>query len=263
MSEQVQNADVPVEIPASQVVDAPVQAPVVEQPEATQPKVEKTYTVSEVDKIIGKKKAEAYERGRRDLIDEYQRQKVGTDPAQAVPQQPPAQSQQAPVTQSPDVADVIRREIATQLTSHIEQVRQHDYTSRVKGEFLNKVQGGVERYGAEYEDFLLDLGLDKVNPQIIDVLNSIDNTAEVLQDFRQNEHKFTDLLGALREAPHLAYRKVRNLSTSIKNNQAGSQQRNANEPIAQIKPSVNPVGDNGSESKMSVKDFKKQAWLRK
>jgi hypothetical protein len=125
-----------------------------------------------------------------------------------------------------------------------------------------KVLQGHQKY-SDYDQVLRDVNLPelaKSNPAFIYILGATDNTHDVLKDLHSNPQKLATLLqlSANPATQSLAHNQILALSNSIKQNEAAANEKPANEPLSQVKPSTTGT-DNGS---MSVRDYKKADWLR-
>jgi hypothetical protein len=132
------------------------------------------------------------------------------------------------------------------------------YANKVATDFLSKMEAGKTKY-ADFEDTVNALNLPMA-PEIVDWANGLDNTADVVYEIAKNPTKFTTILNLARGGfGQLAQRELQKLSASIKQNEsAADAAKSVNEPLSQIRPST--VGtDNG---KMTVRDLRKQPWLR-
>jgi hypothetical protein len=228
---------------------------------------EKMLPQSMVDKLIHARtkdvSAKAYEKGMRDAMEQLQAQ-----------QQPAMQPQQAaqPTSMggmqqlSPDQITQMINEVADRkvqdkhqelLQSHMQQQREAD-AMRVANEFVGKMQAGHEKY-PDFAQTVGKLELAKLS-DIVRLANGAENTADVMYELAKNPHKIVTLQ-ALIDHPglqHLAHSEMQRLSDSIKTNEQASKAPSANEPLSRIQPSS--VGtDNGERT---VKDYRKQPWLR-
>jgi hypothetical protein len=83
---------------------------------------------------------------------------------------------------------------------------------------------------------------------LIPLLNFADNAADVIYDIANNPLKLSNFRRlAMEVSPQAAFNEMRNLSESIKRNQAGTQEKAPNPPLSQIKASVTGA-DNGSST---------------
>jgi len=201
---------------------------------------ERVLTQSEVDKVVGRVKAESYQKGQRDAM-----MSQGANNAS---------SQQAPMSE--DRIRELMRETANQATMENAQKAE---IHRLVGEFSNKVIAGKEKY-PDIEEKLAEIDIAKM-PELVPLANGVDNTADVIYDLASNPYKIATIISSVRQGlPHLAQQEIRKLSNSIKENQKAQQNATPKEPLSQLKPSTAIPGDNG---KMSVADFRKQSWLKR
>jgi hypothetical protein len=210
---------------------------------------EKVLRQSEVDNIVKGAKLDAYKKGRDEAMAELQKQQQSqpaTSQMNSAPQSMGGMQQQTP--------DDIRRAIQDELTRQ----SQHYAGTQILNQFISKLEAGKGKY-PDFDSKVAQLQLDKI-PEIIPLLNSVDNTADVLHDLGENPHKVGILLQSLKDprTAHLAQAEMARISNSIKANQAAVNQPSVNDPLSQVIPSA--IGtDNGS---LSVRDYKNQSWLR-
>lgn len=220
-------SDIP-EIPAFQ--QSAEQKGVVSQTPA-----EKLLSQNEVNDIVGKVRHAGYEKGRKDAMAETK------DSAMSNPQLTEDQIRQ------------MMREEASKVQE--EQFRQQA-AHHILSEFSTKMSSGKERY-PDFEEKVAGLDLAKI-PQIIQLANATDNTADVMYELANKPYKVGNILSLLNSAPHLAIAEMQNLSNSIKTNQKAAQTvSSAREPLSSFRPS-NAGIDNGVKS---VGDFRKMPWL--
>jgi hypothetical protein len=201
---------------------------------------EKMLKQSEVNELVGKLKRESYERGLK-------------DGSVKQPEYTPQSTQERSTTDtlSDDrVRNIIRDETEKQTQLALAQ--------KVANEFTQKIIAAKDsnKY-PDFEEKVMQLNLPSI-PHIVGWANSLDNTADVLYDIAKDPVKFANVLMLSQTAPHLAVQQLQKLSNSIKENENASKQPSAAEPLSQLKPSATGT-DNGS---MSIKDYRKQSWLK-
>lgn len=211
-------------------------------PAATeQSAAEKTFTQNELDKIVGRVRSEtrqeAYNRAKSEL--EAQRQS-----------NPQSSSMGGMEQVSPDK---INEMIENKLHERVRQAEAH----RTATDFVNKIKSAETNYpGLEEKVMKLNLA---AAPHIYEWANSHDNTADIMNEFVQNPNKYAEIIVLSSFATDAAREMMDRLSKSIKKNHEALKQPSADEPLSQIKPSSSVSTDNGS---MTVRDLKRQAWLR-
>lgn len=198
---------------------------------------EKMLTQEEVNKLVGRVRSEGYEKGRKDASAELQGSQMN----------------------NPQISEDKLREMMREEAARVqeEQIRQA-MAQQLIGEFSTKMVAGKEKY-PDFEEKVAALDLAKI-PEIVQLANSIDNTADVMYELANKPYKIANILGLLQRAPHLAISEMNNLSKSIKANEQATQQVSTpREPLSQIKPST----AGGADGKLSVKDFRKMSYLRR
>ena len=209
---------------------------------------EKLLKQSDVNKIVGGAKLDAYEKGKRETLAEIERQKLAATQAEATTSQT-----LAGVPQTKEEFDKAVDERAAQRA-------QQAQAERVAEQFVGKMQQGIEKY-QDFETVVTKLDIPNLPGQIIDWANSMDNTADIMYELGKNPGKFANVLTLSVTSPRLAYDEFNRLSSSIKQNQEAQKKNagNVNEPLDQVKSSTNGT-DSGKVTGVSA--LRKQAWLR-
>lgn len=206
---------------------------------------EKVLTQSEVNDLIGRKKAEAYEQGKREALAQFQ---------------PAPQAQQQQVSQMGGMQqfnpDQLRNMVAEEAQRQLQYHAQMAQGERIANEFTQKMMSAKDKY-PDFEQVVSGLDFSKI-PQIVQLANGSENTADIMYDLAQNPHKIANLLTLANTDPRLAHQGMQKLSASIKQNQSVENQKNAREPLSQVTPSITGT-DNGSQT---ISDLRKQPWLR-
>jgi hypothetical protein len=226
----------------AQDMSSHVQSPVGENPQQTQ---ERLYKESEVNDIVGKKKQHAYQKGKADAMAELQNQ-----------QQPQAQPMDSMPTQSMH-PDQVRQMIADEHAKTMYQLQ----VKQIHDDFNHKVMAASSKY-PDFQETVSSLVSSghSVPLELMMLANSVDNTGDVIYDLAKNPAKVGALLNLTQrqDTAHLAIKEMQGLSSSIKQNEAAQNMKNAPEPLSQLKSSYTGT-DNGS---YSVRDFKKMDWMR-
>lgn len=214
--------------------------------ENSKAKEEKLVPQSEVDKLVYAKKMEGYERGQREALAK------NTDKNLA-----------ASVDQNdPNKVLIDREELAKIINEESVKLADQQRAHEVINQFASKVQAGNNGKYSDYEDTVAKLNLQYLPPQLVEITNAMDNTADVLYELGKNPSKFSSVLNLCNVSPQLAYDEINRLSGSIKKNQeavAQQTQAKVNEPLDQVKPSTTGT-DNGKLE--SVTDWRKHPGLR-
>ncbi len=212
---------------------------------------EKMVPQSEVNRIVGSEKANAYERGKQEALATLQAQQASQQAAQSSQEQSPQGDSSMGGMQQVS-QDEIRRMIAeeNERASNMAEANQIAY------EFTQKMDAG----NAKYPDFKEVVG--KVNlanvPHLVQMSNAYPNTADVIYDIAKNPMKLAQLQILYHTSPELAKSEIGKLSASIQANQSADFVPSVDEPLSQIKPST--IGtDNGSKT---VTDWRSKPYLR-
>lgn len=211
---------------------------------------EKLVPQSAVDKAVKHAKHLAYEQGRKETLIELQ-----------------SQNQQQPDTNTSvtnqssqslgGMPSLSTEQVQKMIEEHTQQKAHQYHAHNIANEFLSKISAGKDKY-PDFEETIDALELPTI-PEVVQLANSFDNTADVMYELGKNPHKVASLLALSRLGNgKLAYLETKKLSDSIKQNQNALQQPVPPEPLSQLKPS-NVGTDNGS---LSISELRKQSYLR-
>ena len=196
---------------------------------------EKLLSQSEVNTIAGKVRQEAYEKGKKE-----------------------AESSMAQNRAQGSLTEEQVRQIVMDQTQRAQQEQmQMQQARQIIGDFSSKMAAGADAY-PDFEQKVGALDLPKI-PEIIQLANSVDNTADVMYELASKPYKVGNLITLARTAPHLAHQEAQRLSASIKANQQAQQNIQTPEPVSQVKPTSAPA-ENGA---MDIKSLRGQKWLRR
>lgn len=219
---------------ASEVKDAPP------------PVQEKMIPASQVSKIAAREARQAAEKARQEAMAEFEKQRLAseTSPAATAPSMG-GMPQMSPEQFQEQLMQAAHR-MSTQMTA---KQMASDFESKINAEITDDPDFG-------------DL-YDKMNiaahPELVIMMNGMDNSAKVVKDLAHNPAKFANILMLAKSGMgEFAKAELKKLSDSIKTNIAAQAQPKVKEPLDQLSPSSIGI-DNGE---MSVSDFMKQPWLR-
>lgn len=220
---------------------------------------EKLYNSKQVSAIVKREREKALEKAKREVMMEIQQQ---------AQQQPEAQ-QQAPVQQQvqgqvglggmqqysqQDVQRMMQEQLPQMMEQHVNNMKQE----QVVNSFVTKMKAAEEAHpGLENELNQLNWKDPKTSALAM-MANDMENTGDIMRELLDHPSKFGELLNLVDSQPHLAAKQLYSLSNSIKQNQkAVAENKRAQEPLGQMKPSLNAGMD---DSNASVSDFRKMKW---
>lgn len=202
-----------------------------------------------VSKIVERERLKAFEKGKQEAIMELQQQQMQQE--QAPVQQPVAAPQQLGGMAQLSAAD-IERMIAEKAPQMLQEHVNNLKTEQMVNSFVSKMQAAEAKYPG-LEAKLNDLDYNSMAP-LVSLANDMENTGDIMKELLDNPMKMANLLTLQYTQPMLAKRAMTELSNSIRTNQeALAQEKQAQDPMSQLKPS-NAGMDN---SAMSVQDFRK------
>ncbi len=203
-----------------------------------------------VSKIVERERLKAFAKGKQEALMELQQQQA---PQESAPMQQAQAPQQLGGMQQMSPAD-IERMIAEKAPQMLQQHIQEMKNEHMASSFVSKMQAAEAKYpGLEAK---LN-GIDYTDPammKIVEFASNLENTGEVMKEILDHPGKMGNLLNLSRQ-PQYLQQAMMELSNSIKTNQdALAQEKQAQDPMSQLKPSTSAGMDN---SAMSVADFQK------
>lgn len=210
------------------------------------------YNKIQLQDVVNREKRKAFERGKKEALmqlQQEQQQQMQPD-AQQAPQQ---QQGSLGGMQTPSHAD-IERMIAEQAPRALQEQMNKLKQEHSINTFVTKMQAAEQKYpgleaklnGLDYEDPAL--------LKVVEMANAMENTGEIMHEILNNSGKMATFLNLSRQ-PAIAQQAMMELSNSIKTNQdALAQEKQARDPMAQLKPSSSVGMDNADPS---VNDLRK------
>lgn len=240
---------------------AKIEDQVIPDAEVIQPEPEKMLTQSEVNKLMGQVRVETrnqtYNKARKEIMSELQQQ------VQPAPQE---QAQERPQSNNmggmPQMSlDQVRQMISEETSKHTQaqtEKQQQDahraQMSKLAASFIQKMDAGKSKY-PDFENQIAALNLPSI-PEIVHLAEGVDNTADVMWEFKENPHKIGHLLSLYARNPALAQQSMNQLSASIKHNDAAKNMSMPGDPLQPIQGSQTGSSMDGG-SNVSVSDLQK------
>jgi hypothetical protein len=195
---------------------------------------EKMIPQSELNRIVGTQKAEAYERGRQEALATAQKSQSMGGMQQVSP-------------------DEVRRLIAEEA----QKQAQTAHVQRVVGSLTQKLEAGKAKY-PDLQATVQSLNLASA-PHIAEMFSELDNAVDVMKELGDNATKYGAVLALSYTSPHLAKQELIKLSNSIKRNQEAENSPSADEPLSRINPSITGT-DSGSRT---TRDYRSNPKFRR
>jgi hypothetical protein len=210
---------------------------------------EKVFHQEDVNHLIGRAKASAYEKGKQDALLEIQ--KSNSDSGSNLGGM--KQMSQA------EIERLIEEKSSIKLKEEIQRIQQeahnqaqYQQSMQIANEFLSKIEASKAEY-PEIIEVLNDIDLSKI-PEIVHLANSVDNTADVMMELYNNPSKMITFKELSHYSATKALKEMKKLSESIKEKKSAQSQPKIPEPLSQFKSS--PVTlDNGE---MTIRDLRKK-----
>lgn len=206
---------------------------------------------STVSKIVERERLKAFAKGKQEALMELQQQQQAPQDMAPAPQQAAAPQQLGGMQQmsAADIERMIAERAPQLLQDHVNQVKNQQTVES----FVAKMQAAEAKYPG-LESKLNEIDYSSMAP-LISLANDMENTGDIMKELLDNPMKMGNLLTLQYTQPAMAKRAMAELSNSIKTNQeALAQEKQAQDPMSQLKPSTSAGMDN---SAMSVSDFRK------
>jgi hypothetical protein len=217
---------------------------------------DETLDKATVSKIVARERAKAYEKGKQEALVEREQQEQQQQ-QQAPQQQAPQQVQTlGGIQQTQQMgAEDIQRMIAEHVPHYLQAQAEEYKNKQFVESFVGKMQAAEKQYPG-LEKKLDDLDFSKEGTQkLVQMANNMDNTGDIMNELIENPEKMGILLNLIHEQPKLAMQRMASIGNSIKTNrEALDQEQSAQQPIGQLKSSINAGVD---DHNLSVKDLKK------
>lgn len=200
-----------------------------------------------VSKIVERERLKAFEKGKQEALMELQQQQQA--PQEQQPMQQQGMGGMQPQMSHADIERLIAERAPQALQEHMHNLKnEHTINS-----FVSKMQAAEAKHPG-LEAKLNDLDYSSMAP-LIEMANNMENTGDIMKELIDNPMKMGNLLTLMHAQPRMAQKAMMDLSNSIKTNQdALAQEKQAQDPMSQLKPSSSAGMDN---SAMSVSDFRK------
>ena len=228
------------------------------QQEQEAPKEARTFSQEEVNALVGRTRAEAAERARRQMEAELQQKAVSMQQSMQ-PEQPQAQGQNVDI-------NAIQQQIMENLNrqqQELEQKQQQDALRQqvelAASNYMNHMSKGKEKY-ADFDEVVSRYRPEDF-PEMNFLISGIDNAADVIYELHKNEDKLAQMAVLAKEYPQLAEQRLNSLAKSISTNQQAIEQSKQNDipaPLDRMQPSQ----VSGDSADLGVRDLRKQDWLR-
>ncbi len=207
-------------------------------------KAERQFSSSEVTKIVERERKKAYEKAQREL-------KMTEQEPNVVPQ-----SQISAGGMNTLTPDDLRKMLREELPNHLQDTLMQQRHQQTVNNFVEKMQVAEQKYpGLEAELNQLNFS-DPATSALVVMATNLDNTGDVIKDLIDNPEKFSSLLSMIDRQPHLAAKRLYDLSSSIKKNQQALEEKQmSQEPLSKLKPSS--LSNQTNDKQATVTDFRK------
>lgn len=225
----------------------PQNAPVESSSSVAQPapREERVFRQHEVNDIVGRAKAEAVDRFKRETS--FASHQQSPPATQITPQNTYGVSQDEIRRMAAEEAQRLRNEWVEEAQRNSQQ----QDAERVAKEFFQKLETGKVKH-QDYDAVMKDMDFGAI-PHIVQVANMMENTSDIMYELAKNPSKVAIVQQLIDISPNLAMNEMRRLSETLKNNTEAQNFRHPNEPLSQMRPSNQGMDKRGP---LTVSDYK-------
>jgi len=136
---------------------------------------------------------------------------------------------------------------ANELVKQRETLKAEQEGQRIVEEFSDKINDAMSQ-DPEFIQLYEDMNIGS-NPLLVKMLNETDEMTDVMKELGTNPAKYSSILTLVNAGSEkLAQKQLHQIALSIKANKAAAQQKNAPEPLSQVKPSRTSALSDGKPS---------------
>jgi len=212
--------------------------------------VEKLLTQEQVNSLVGREKAAAAEKARREMAAQYQAQSQQG-------QQSQAQNVGMGGMAGPDVNEIYQQ-VEARLRENMQRQAQEDQIRRVADNYLDKMATGPEMF-EDFNDVMQDFDPARF-PSVVYLATEMENLPQIMYELANNPMKLASINSLAQIDERQAKKALQQLSKSIARNETAKEEYVAtNAPLSKLKPS-----SVGAQKELStLQDFKSASWLKR
>jgi hypothetical protein len=208
---------------------------------------EKMLAQSEVNTLVGRTRAEAQERGRKQAEAEYQ-QKLAEVQKSNYPGEKPEID-----------ADMMYQQVQERFNQEMQQRSLENEMRQVADNYSTKMSQGADKY-EDFGDVMKDFD-PAAFPQLVYLVANMDNASDIMYELSKNGSKLASVDHLSKISPAQAKKELARIGQSITANREAmeeSQQQGTDAPLDRMQSS-RISGNNGQ---MSIRDYRNQPWLK-
>jgi len=208
---------------------------------------EKMLSQSEVNSLVGRTRAEAAERARKQAEAEFNKRLAEIEKS-AYPGQAKEIDQ-----------DVLYQQIQERFNQEMQQRALENEMRQIADTYTTKMSQGAERY-QDFSDVMKDFD-PSAFPQLVYLVASMDNASDIMYELSKNGTKLANIDYLSKVSPNQAKKELLKMGESITANRAAMQEaqnQGTQAPLDRMQPSR----ISGSNEKMSIRDYRNQPWLK-
>ena len=205
---------------------------------------------SKVNEIVGRTRKQSFEKGRRDMAQEIESQKIDTQQPLA---QPPIQQSNAPNIDVDAIKSEIRDSLYAEAKAEHQKEAQEKHAlamNEVARNYFSKMDSGSKKYD-DFDDIMKGFDPSKFK-ELVFLTAQMDDTADIMRELVSNPEKLAVISSLAERDGDFAKKHLEQLSASISaNKKALSDNRTVNQPLSQLNPSSSGAGS--SEDRKSTR----------
>ncbi len=216
---------------------------------------EKLLTQEQVNALVGREKAAAADKARREVQAQYQAQMQQAQQAQQGQQ---AQQAQGMGGMAGANMDEIYQQVESRLRENAQRQAYEDQIRRVADTYLDKMASGPEMF-EDFNNVMQDFDPSRF-PSVVYLVSEMENVPQIMYELANNPMKLASIHSLAQTDEKQAKRALQKLSQSISQNESAKEEYvSTNAPLSKLKPS----SVSANKDSYTLQDFKKASWLKR
>lgn len=209
----------------------------------------------QVNRVVAREKASAYEKGKRESEAQYQQQL-----AELRAQQEQRNSQVPKDVDANAIYQQVREQFNRDQEALKQKMEEEQYRQKI-GEIAQNYSAKMasgKNYFEDFDEVMKDHD-PSAFPQLTVLLAGMDNAAPIMYELMKNPNKLATINYFAEKNPRMAQNQLLSLSQSINaNKQAQAEAQEVAQPLDRLQPSRIA----GNNNKATIRDLRNQSWLR-
>jgi len=227
------------------------------------PQEERKFSQDEVNALVGKTRAEAAERAKRQMEAklreqaQQQQSEYSTQPSNQAPQGSQGANVDINALEQQIMERINHQKMEEEQRQQQEMLQQQ--LQLAADNYVNHMSKGKEKY-ADFSEVTSKYRPEDF-PELTFLVSGLDNAADVVYELYKNDDKLAQMAVLAKDYPKLAEERLKSLGKSIDHNQSAVEQAKQNDvppPLDRMQPSQ----VSGNSDQLGVRDLRKQDWLK-